>query len=130
MRVLVVDDQEDARYLVTLALEDAGAEVSQAESVAEAMHAMAADTFAVLVSDIGMPIEDGYGLIQRVRAAPARELRELPAVAVTAFCTAADRNRALSAGFQDHLSKPVDMLALVATVVRLACHPARPHSVK
>jgi CheY-like chemotaxis protein len=115
---------------VARALEDAGAEVSQVESVAEAMQAVAADTFTVLVSDIGMPIEDGYDLIRRVRAAPARELRELPAVAVTAFCTAADRNKAISAGFQDHLGKPVDMPALVATVVRLARHPARPHSVK
>jgi CheY-like chemotaxis protein len=119
-RILVVDDQEDARELLAGMLECAGAEVTQADSVAHAMQIMGTEPFAVLVSDIGMPIEDGYDLIRRVRSAASAQLRKLPAVAVTAFCTQQDRRKAHSAGFQEHLSKPVDMQALVQTVARLA----------
>jgi CheY-like chemotaxis protein len=123
IRVLVVDDQEDARELLVSILERAGAEVAQAESVAEAMRVLEKQPFAVLVSDIGMPFEDGYDLIRRVRRAPSVELRALPAIAVTAFCSPQDRTKARSAGFQEHLAKPVDIYALLATVVRLTASP-------
>jgi CheY-like chemotaxis protein len=119
VRILVVDDQEDARDLITSILEREGAVVSQADSVAGAMQVMAHLPFALLVSDIGMPIEDGYELIRQVRSAASVQLREMPAVAVTAFCTPQDRTKASSAGFQEHLAKPVDMRALVEVAARL-----------
>ena len=119
VRILVVDDQEDARDLITSILEREGAVVSQADSVSGAMQVMAHLPFAVLVSDIGMPIEDGYELIRQMRNAGSLKLREMPAVAVTAFCTPQDRTKACSAGFQAHLAKPVDMRVLVEVVARL-----------
>jgi CheY-like chemotaxis protein len=119
VRILVVDDQEDARELVTTILEREGAVVSQADSVSGAMQVMAHLPFALLVSDIGMPIEDGYELIRQVRSAASLQLREMPAVAVTAFCTPQDRTKACSAGFQEHLAKPVDMRSLVEVAARL-----------
>jgi CheY-like chemotaxis protein len=121
IHVLVVDDDEDSRELIAFILEGAGATVKQAESVPNAIHAVASDDFGVLVSDIGMPVEDGYDLIRRLRAGGASEQsRGVPAVAVTAFSAPEDRNRALSAGFQEHLAKPVDIIALVDVVARLA----------
>jgi CheY-like chemotaxis protein len=120
VRILVVDDQEDARDLITSILEREGAVVSQADSVSGAMQVMAHLPFAVLVSDIGMPIEDGYELIRQVRSATSPQLREMPAVAVTAFCTPQDRTKACSAGFQEHLPKPVDATKVVEVVAALA----------
>lgn len=127
IRILVVDDYEDARKLVATILEREGAEVVQAESVAEALQVMSAHSFGLLVSDIGMPIEDGYDLIRRVRSASAAGWApELPALAVTAFSSAADREHALAAGYQEHLAKPVDMVTLVAAVTRLIAVPPAP----
>jgi CheY-like chemotaxis protein len=123
--VLVVDDHEDARELVALVLEGAGARVTQAESVRVAMSAIAGDDFSVLVSDIGMPMEDGYDLIRRLRVdADSHRRRPLPAVAVTAFTQPEDRKKALAAGFQEHIAKPFDGPALVEVVARLAAASA------
>ena len=74
----------------------------------------------VLIADIGMPIEDGYGLIKRVRALPKEQGGQTPALALTAYARTEDRVRALSAGYQVHLSKPVDRAELTAVVARLA----------
>jgi CheY-like chemotaxis protein len=126
VRILVVDDQEDARELVASILEREGAVVSQADSVSGAMQVMAHLPFALLVSDIGMPIEDGYDLIRRVRSAASPQLRDMPAVAVTAFCTPQDRTKACSAGFQEHLAKPVDIRALIEVAARLTGLSAPP----
>jgi len=121
LNVLVVDDHEDSRELLAMILEGAGAKVTQAESVSVALQAVAANDFGVLVSDIGMPGEDGYALISRLRSASeSPERRAIPAVAVTAFSAPEDRNRVLAAGFQAYLSKPVDVEALVDVVARLA----------
>jgi CheY-like chemotaxis protein len=129
MRVLVVDDDEDARELIALVLEGAGATVKQAESVANAMLAVASDDFRVLVSDIGMPAEDGYDLIRRLRSgAGSPQSRGVPAIAVTAFSAPEDRRKALAAGFQEHLTKPVDFAALIAAVVLLATATVSPLS--
>lgn len=112
VRVLVVDDEADARSLIERFLSDAGAEVTTASSVDEAMGRLEAHEFDVLVSDIGMPEEDGYSLLRRVRALG----RTMPAIALTAYASAEDRVRALVAGFKSHLTKPVEAIELIATV--------------
>lgn len=120
LRVLVVDDETDARSLVTRLLEDRGATVESAGSAAQAMTLFTASPFDVLVSDIGMPGEDGYGLLQRIRALGRERGGDVPAIAVTAYARASDRLRALSAGYVTHLAKPVDALELVAIVAAAA----------
>ena len=120
IKVLVVDDEADARDLVRSVLARAGAVVETAASVREAMEALATARFDVLCADIGMPGEDGYELIRRVRALPAESGAAIMAVALTAYGRAEDRMRALSAGFQQHVSKPVAPGELTAVVRSLA----------
>jgi PAS domain S-box-containing protein len=118
-RVLVVDDEEDARELARTVLAEAGAEVCTAESAASALEAVRAFKPQLFVSDIGMPDEDGYTLMQRVRRLPEGE--NLPAIAMTAFVRGQDRARALAAGYSDHLGKPVlpdDLLRACARLLR------------
>ena len=119
IRVLVVDNEPDARGLLRTVLENCGAEVEEAESAAEALDAVIRRRPDVLLSDIAMPSEDGYSLIGRIRAleGPARLL---PSAALTAHATAADRTRALLAGYQAHVPKPVDPSELAAVVAALA----------
>ena len=116
LRVLFVDDEPDARELVTMVLSDAGAEVRAASSAPEALALIGRERFDVMVSDIGMPGEDGYSLMRKVCAAE----EPLPAIALSAFTSAQDRERALSAGFTTHLPKPLDASALISFVDRLA----------
>jgi PAS domain S-box-containing protein len=117
--MLVVDDEADARELLTVLLKQYGARVTAAASVAEALAALRQDESGkrpdVIISDISMPDEDGYMLMRRVRQLPPEEGGRIPAVALTAFERASDRVRALSAGFQFHVPKPVepDELAMV-----------------
>jgi CheY-like chemotaxis protein len=118
--LLVVDDQPDARELVAQLLLECGATVRQAESAAEAMREFAAQPPDVLLSDIGMPGRDGFELIREIRRLPADEGAQVPALALTAFTRPHDRARALQAGYQAHLSKPIQPRELVATVARLA----------
>ncbi|HYR29410.1 MAG TPA: PAS domain S-box protein, partial [Thermoanaerobaculia bacterium] len=116
VRVLVVDDESDARGVVRRFLEDCGAVVTAASSAAEAMERLAADAFDVLVSDIGMPHEDGYSLIRNVRARG----NHIPAIALTAYARPEDRVHAVDAGYQTHLAKPADPSELIALVADLA----------
>jgi PAS domain S-box-containing protein len=118
VRVLVVDDEMDARELVRRVLVGVGAVVKTAPSAAEVMASIAATD--VLVSDIGMPDVDGYELLRRVRSLPPEEGGKVPAVALTAFARSEDRTRALLAGYQVHLSKPFTPAELVATVASAA----------
>jgi CheY-like chemotaxis protein/two-component sensor histidine kinase len=117
--MLVVDDEADARELLTVLLKQYGARVTATASVAEALEALRQGESGklpdVIISDISMPDEDGYMLIRRVRQLPPEEGGRIPAVALTAFERASDRVRALSAGFQFHVPKPVepDELAMV-----------------
>jgi signal transduction histidine kinase/ActR/RegA family two-component response regulator len=120
VRVLVVDDQPDARELLAMVLERAGAVVATAASADAAVRLLRADPADVLVSDIGMPGEDGYEFLGRVRALPASEGGRVPAVALTAYATEEDRRRALAAGFEEHVAKPVEPSDLVAAVASLA----------
>jgi signal transduction histidine kinase len=120
IRVLVVDDDADARELVTAVLGQSGAQVVTASSTVEALDALARDRPHVLVSDLSMPGDDGYALLQRVRALGLDRDGRLPAVALTAFARAEDRARALAVGYAVHVSKPVEPAALVEVVARLA----------
>ena len=117
VRVLVVDDDQDARELLAIALEGHGAAVRTAPSAAEGMRQLEQDRFDVLVADIGMPDEDGYSFVRRLRARENdQRLTRLPAIAVTAYGAASDRDEAFRAGFDVHLPKPVDPDALVRAV--------------
>jgi PAS domain S-box-containing protein len=118
VRVLVVEDDADARELLALTLEVSGAEVNAVESVQEALRNLELFKPDVLLSDIGMPVESGYDLIRQVRLLSG-ESRDIPAVALTAFATDKDRQLALAAGFQIHLAKPVEPNALVKAIEKL-----------
>jgi CheY-like chemotaxis protein len=120
LRVLLVDDEPDAREALMGILQHYGARVRVAGSAADAIVALQHEPVDVLLADIGMPGADGYDLIRYVRSLESEEAARVPAVAVTAFASEADRRRALDAGFQMHLSKPVDPGALVAAVAALA----------
>jgi signal transduction histidine kinase len=119
VRVLVVEDEEDTRELLVRALERSGAEVEAAASVAEAFTLLDRRLPDVLVSDIGMPEEDGYSLIRKLRARGPERGGILPAAALTAYARSEDRVQALQAGFHTHIAKPVDPYELVCLVARL-----------
>jgi PAS domain S-box-containing protein len=123
LHVLVVDDEEDARDLARLAFEQAGARVSMAASAREALATMDRGRVDVLVSDIGMPGTNGYVLLESVRARGADA--QVPAIALTAYARLEDRERALKAGFQLHVPKPIDPLRLVRAVA-LVVHRVGP----
>ncbi|HEY9283227.1 MAG TPA: ATP-binding protein, partial [Pyrinomonadaceae bacterium] len=119
-RVLLVDDEADTLEVLAAALRRYGAEVSTASSAVGALEALARVRPDVLVSDIGMPGEDGYALIGRVRALPPQEGGATPALALTAYARAEDRARSLASGYQAHLPKPVAPAELAATVASLS----------
>jgi PAS domain S-box-containing protein len=120
IRVLVVDDEPDARELVTMVLREAGAETREADSASSAIQAMDSEVPDVLVSDIAMPLRDGYRLLRDLRSRPPGAGGLVPAVALTAFTRSEDVDRAMDAGFQLHLAKPVEPTRLVAVVRTLA----------
>jgi PAS domain S-box-containing protein len=126
IRVLVVDDEPDARDLVSRALEREGADVRAAGSAAEALEAIDELNPDILVSDIAMPGEDGYELIRQLRSRERSHGRRLPAVALTAYARTEDRERALHAGYQEHLAKPVEPARLSAVVADLVAHDNNP----
>jgi CheY-like chemotaxis protein len=120
LHVLVVDDDEDARLLIASILEDCGCRVTIAGSVGEALASIVAEPPAVLLSDIGMPGEDGYDLIRKIRSLPRGRGGDVPAAAISAFARAEDRRRMLNAGYSIHLPKPVEPAELVAVVSTLS----------
>jgi PAS domain S-box-containing protein len=115
-RVLVVDDEPDARSLIERLLRRCGADVTAAADADEGLDLVRRRGFDLILSDIGMPGQDGYQFLQRVRALPRDEGGNTPAVAITAFARSEDRRRALMAGFQMHLPKPVEPAELIAVV--------------
>ena len=121
--VLVVDDEPDASALVARMLSDCHAKVHQAHSVGEAWALLEANRYDVLVSDIGMPSQDGYELIRMVRT--HKNIENLPALALTAFARSEDRRKVAMAGFQSHLAKPVEGMELLAVVASLAGRTGR-----
>jgi signal transduction histidine kinase/CheY-like chemotaxis protein len=120
IRVLAVDNEEDALTLLRVVLEAAGAEVMTAASGEQALALLELDPPDVMVADLGMPGMDGFELIDRVRKSPSAAIRAMPAAALTAFARSEDRTRALLRGFELHLAKPVDPGELVASVSALA----------
>ena len=110
----------DSRDLITAILTRCGSEVKCCESAAEALEAFRDWKPDLLVSDIGMPNEDGYSLIRKVRKMKSKRAREMPAVALTAYATVEDRARALAAGFQVHVAKPIEPEALVRSIAAAA----------
>jgi CheY-like chemotaxis protein len=118
-RLLVVDDHEDTRELTARLLSAAGAQVDTASSVREALHVLELTPPDALLADIGMPGADGYDLIREVRRRDAARGTRLAAAAVTAYASEGDRNRALAAGFDAHISKPIDASVLVSTILTM-----------
>jgi CheY-like chemotaxis protein len=116
-RVLVVDDDADSRLMLATVLEQSGAVVATAESAAEAMSAFERDPPQVLISDIGMPDEDGFTLLKKLRALPCPQ--GFRAIALTGYERSSQSGREAAAGFQAHLTKPVELTLMLATVVRM-----------
>lgn len=119
LELMLVDDERDARTLVEDILRGAGARVVSAASAQEALDKFTVSAPDALLSDIGMPEENGYDLIRRIRALPIESGGGVPAIALTAFARPEDRSRALAAGFQMHLTKPVEQDELLAAVASL-----------
>jgi CheY-like chemotaxis protein len=118
VRVLVVDDDPDAREMIRVILSAAGAVVLTAESALEALSVIGAQSPDVLISDLAMPGMDGFELIRRVRALAGPQ-KNMPATALTAFARSEDRARALRCGFANHLAKPIDPVQLIEAVSSL-----------
>jgi CheY-like chemotaxis protein len=117
--VLVVDDEEDSRLLVSTALKAQGAQVTLASSAAEALERLRQTRPDLILSDIGMPGEDGYELMRKVRALPEAEGGRTPAAALTAYARPEDREQALASGYQLHIAKPADPAELARLVAGL-----------
>jgi len=124
VRVLLVDDDRDGLDLVATMLVNCGAEVRACTSAAEGFEALATWPADVLISDIEMPGEDGYALVRKVRALDAQRGGKTPAVALTAYGRVEDRLRALTAGFNMHVPKPVEPAELATVVASLAGRPS------
>jgi len=119
LRVLVVDDEEDARVLLETALTQHGADVTTASSAADALAEIERHPPDMLLSDIGMPHEDGYFLIREVRARPHASGGGIPAIAITAYATASDRLAVEAAGYQAHVAKPFELSEIAQLVAAL-----------
>jgi CheY-like chemotaxis protein len=120
LKVLIVDDEPDARDLLNRLLTDCDANVTMASSAAEAFESIRSHRPDVLVSDIGMSEMDGFELVKKIRALSPETGGKIPAVALTAFARSEDRARALLAGYSAHVAKPVDPTELVATLAAVS----------
>jgi CheY-like chemotaxis protein len=113
--ILIVEDHDDARELIATVLQGAGAQVVSASNTRDAIERVTGTPPDVLVADLGLPGEDGYVLLTRIRAM----YPQTPAIALTAYARAADRDRALAAGFQQHVIKPIDPRSLLHLIMTL-----------
>lgn len=120
IKVLFVEDDPDARTMITFVLENHGAQVTAVETAREALDVLPRLMPHVLLSDIGLPHEDGYSLIQKVRKLPPARGGLTPAAALTAFTSDKDRSAAWQSGFEEHAPKPMDPLSIVVLVANLA----------
>ncbi|PYS37270.1 MAG: hypothetical protein DMG14_21865 [Acidobacteria bacterium] len=120
LQILVVEDDDDTRELLRVLLETEGSAVTAAASVQEALSAYDQARPDVIVADIGMPDYNGYALIGRVRSRDRERGNLVPAIALTAFTTAIDRDTVLSAGFQVHMPKPFEPSRLISVISELA----------
>jgi two-component system CheB/CheR fusion protein len=119
LHILSVDDDVDTRELLQFVLKEYGAEVLTVGSAKEAIVALNENLYDVLISDIGMPQEDGYSLIQQVRSLDAQAGGQIPAIALTAYASDGERQKAIDAGFQKHITKPVKPIQLALIVADL-----------
>jgi CheY-like chemotaxis protein/anti-sigma regulatory factor (Ser/Thr protein kinase) len=120
LKVLVIDDEEDARMIVSEVLREHGAEVYSAASAPEGLERLPSLRPDVILSDIGMPAMDGFALIRKIRSLPAELGGQTPAVALTAYARSEDAQRALTAGYQVHVAKPVEPSLLARVVANLS----------
>ncbi|MEG4112592.1 MULTISPECIES: PAS domain S-box protein [unclassified Microcoleus] len=119
LKVLVVDDEPDNREFLMVALEQCGATATAVASAAEAIDILQQSPPDILVSDIGMPVEDGYSLIRKVRSSASDQIKRLPAVALTAYASEEDRDRAIATGYNEHLTKPIEPALFAAVLAKL-----------
>jgi CheY-like chemotaxis protein len=125
--VLVVEDEEDAREILTRSVQEFGGVALALPSAADALAYLRAapeDLPHVIVSDIGMPGRDGFALLAELRSLPREQGGEVPAIAVTAYAGPGDRERVLAAGFKVHIEKPIAPLALAAAIARVIARVA------
>jgi CheY-like chemotaxis protein len=120
LRVLLVDDEAEAREIISTVIARTGAEVTACHSATEALAKLSEWKPDVILSDIAMPDEDGYSFIGKVRSLPREKGGETPAAALTAYARDSDRREALAAGYQMHIAKPIGATQLVTMVARLA----------
>jgi CheY-like chemotaxis protein len=120
MKVLIVDDEPDARELLQVVLEQYGAQVLAVTCAAQVLASLESFPPDILISDIGMPDMDGYALMQQVRSLPPEKGGQIKAIALSAYARVEDQQRSLAVGFQHHISKPVDLDKLVQTIFELA----------
>ncbi|MEG4251762.1 response regulator [Microcoleus sp. Pol10D4] len=119
VKVLGVDDEPDNRQFLMLALQQCGATATAAASAAEAIDILQQSPPDILVSDIGMPVEDGYSLIRKVRSSASDKIKRLPAVALTAYASEEDRDRAIATGYNEHLTKPIEPAHFATVLAKL-----------
>lgn len=124
VKIMVVEDQADARELIRLILEQQGAQVIEASSSKQALEIIKESIPDVLISDIGMPDEDGYSFLKKLRSLPQDQGGNVPALALTAYTKEEDRQQAIAAGFQMHLGKPLDITELLQAVFQLSTQTA------
>ena len=122
LRILIVDDSADGRTLTSLVLSQAGASVKAVASVREALKMLEIERPDVLVTDIGLPDEDGFALVRHIRQSEAERGGFLPAIALTGYARAEDRVGILAAGFQAHIPKPVEPVELAAVIANITGH--------
>ena len=123
IHVLLVEDDDDSRKLLGTMLKRYGAKVTSTKSAAEALEVFSQELPDVLISDIGMPDEDGYELIRKLRERPVDQGGSTPAIALTGYASRKDRERALTAGYHEHMAKPVEQAEMIAAIARLVARP-------
>jgi CheY-like chemotaxis protein len=117
--VLLVEDDDDSRKLLGTMLKRYGARVTSTKSAAEALNVFADEVPDLLISDIGMPDQDGYELIRKLRALPREKGGTTPAIALTGYASRKDRERALGAGYQQHMAKPIEQADMINAIAAL-----------
>nr|WP_322708658.1 response regulator [Nostoc sp. ChiSLP03a]MDZ8209758.1 response regulator [Nostoc sp. ChiSLP03a] len=119
LQALLVDDDRDSREFIAFVLKQYGAQVTEADSAHDALNNLMQAKFDLLISDIGMPDMDGYTLIRQIRKQPPEQGGEIPAIALTAYAGEIDRQQALAAGFQQHISKPIELEVLIKAILTI-----------
>lgn len=119
LQALLVDDDKDSREFIAFVLEQYGVQVTEADSAHDALSSLGQAKFDLLISDIGMPDMDGYTLIRQIRKQSPDRGGEIPAIAVTAYAGEIDRQQALAAGFQQHISKPIEQELLIQAILTI-----------